>query len=72
MERGGDKIIVKLNVGDGHFVYFTVHDEDDSGSIIDLAIATGGGMFRKPGGKLKWRPALLQLERPVDADRTRR
>ena len=32
----GDKIIVKLNGADGHFVYFSVRDERDNGTIIDF------------------------------------
>jgi hypothetical protein len=32
---GSDKIIVKRD-DDGHYVYFSVHREDDSGSIIDF------------------------------------
>ena len=31
----GDKIIVKRD-HDGHFVYFSVRDENDNGSIIDF------------------------------------
>lgn len=38
MKRGGDKIVIKLNAGDRHFVYFTVHDEEDNGSIIDFVM----------------------------------
>lgn len=30
-----DKIIIKLNA-DGHFLYFSVRDDDDNGSIIDF------------------------------------
>jgi hypothetical protein len=32
---GADKIIIKRD-DDGHYVYFSVHREDDSGSIIDF------------------------------------
>src|ERR1700722_16602285 len=31
----GDKIIIKRDA-DGHFVFFPVHRDDDSGSIIDI------------------------------------
>jgi hypothetical protein len=36
MKRGADKIIVKRDAGDEHYVYFTVHDDRDNGSIIDF------------------------------------
>lgn len=35
MRRGGDKIIIKRN-GNGHYVYFSVRDDLDNGSIIDF------------------------------------
>jgi hypothetical protein len=35
MRKGGDKVIVKRD-GDGHYVYFSVRDERDNGSIIDF------------------------------------
>lgn len=35
MRKGGDKIIIKLD-SDGHFVYFSVRDDRDNGSIIDF------------------------------------
>jgi hypothetical protein len=35
MRRGPDKIVVKRN-GNGHYVFFSVRDDDDSGSIIDF------------------------------------
>ena len=38
MRRDADKIIIKRNAGDGHFVYFTVHDEKNNGSIIDFVM----------------------------------
>jgi hypothetical protein len=50
MRRGADKIIVKLNAGDRHYVYFTVHDERDNGSIIDFVMrrkAMNLGLVRK-------------------------
>lgn len=36
MKRGTEKIIVKRNAGDDHYLYFTVHDDRDNGSIIDF------------------------------------
>jgi hypothetical protein len=35
MRKGGDKVIVKRD-GDGHYVYFSVRDKRDNGSIIDF------------------------------------
>jgi hypothetical protein len=35
MRNGGDKVVIKLD-GDGHYVYFSVRDERDNGSIIDF------------------------------------
>jgi hypothetical protein len=36
MRRGGDKIVIKLNEATGHYVYFTIGNDSDSGSIIDF------------------------------------
>jgi hypothetical protein len=33
--RGGDKIIIKRNAN-GHFIYFSVRDDNDNGTIIDF------------------------------------
>ncbi len=38
MRRDADKIIIRCNASDGHFVYFTVHDDADNGSIIDFVM----------------------------------
>jgi hypothetical protein len=35
MRNGGDKIIIKLN-GDGHYLFFSVRDDRDNGTIIDF------------------------------------
>src|ERR1035438_1825691 len=35
MRNGGDKVVIKLD-GDGHYVYFSVRDDRDNGSIIDF------------------------------------
>lgn len=32
----GDKIIIKRNAGNGHYVYFSVRDDRDNGTIIDF------------------------------------
>ena len=42
MRCGGDKIVVKRN-SNGHFVYFSVRDDADNGSIIDFLQRRGGG-----------------------------
>jgi hypothetical protein len=35
MRRGGDKIVIKRDA-DGHYVYFSVRDDRDNGTIIDF------------------------------------
>jgi len=35
LRRGGDKIVVKRN-GNGHYVFFSVRDDNDHGTIIDF------------------------------------
>ena len=35
MRKGGDKVVIKLD-GDGHYVYFSVRDDQDNGTIIDF------------------------------------
>src|SRR6266571_2575072 len=35
LRRGGDKIVVKRN-GNGHYVFFSVRDDRDNGTVIDL------------------------------------
>ena len=42
IRNGGDKIVIKLGP-DGHYVYFSVRDDRDHGSIIDFAKHRGGG-----------------------------
>jgi hypothetical protein len=32
----GDKIVIKINASDGHYVYFSVRDEKDNGTILDF------------------------------------
>jgi len=36
MRHAGDKIVIKRN-GNGHFVYFSVRDDADNGTILDFA-----------------------------------
>lgn len=40
---GGDKIVIAVDRRDSHFVYFSVGDPSDSGSIIDFAQKRGVG-----------------------------
>jgi hypothetical protein len=35
LRRGADKIVVKRN-GNGHYVFFSVREDDDHGTIIDF------------------------------------
>jgi hypothetical protein len=35
LRRGGDKVVVKRN-GNGHYVFFSVRDDGDHGTIIDF------------------------------------
>src|SRR6266545_2904694 len=35
LRRGADKIVVKRN-GNGHYVFFSVRDDDDHGTLIDF------------------------------------
>jgi hypothetical protein len=35
LRRGGDKIVVKRN-GNGHYVFFSVKEDDDHGTVIDF------------------------------------
>jgi len=35
LRRGADKIVVKRN-GNGHYVFFSVRDDRDNGTVIDL------------------------------------
>jgi hypothetical protein len=35
LRRGADKIVVKRN-GNGHYVFFSVRDDDDNGTLIDF------------------------------------
>jgi Protein of unknown function (DUF3991)/Toprim-like len=62
MKRGGDKVVIKLNADDRHFVYFTVHDEQDNGSIIDFVMRRKGisnfGEVRKELRPWIGRPSL--------------
>lgn len=36
MRQGGDKVIIARNGASGHWIYFSVRDERDSGTVIDF------------------------------------
>ena len=55
--EGGDKIIIKRG-HDGHYVYFSVRDEGDNGSIIDFLQKRTALLFG-PGP-----PNLAPVDRP--------
>ena len=61
----GDKIIIKLDGRDGHFVYFSVRDDGDNGTIIDFVarrMQLTLGAIRK-----ELRPWLQPSSRPLPA-----
>ncbi len=73
----GDKIVIKRD-RDGHFVYFSVRDDDDHGTIIDFAkrrIRGSLGHVRKELrswlGRSAEPPLSLEPLQPVSKDRTR-
>lgn len=39
----GDKVVIARDASDGHFVYFSVRDDSNNGSIIDFVQRRGGG-----------------------------
>ena len=62
MRKDGDKVVIKRD-GDGHYVYFSVRDDRDHGSIIDFI------QFRKRSSlgevRKELRTWLGRPERPV-------
>ena len=65
--RNGDKVIVKRD-HDGHYVYFSVRDEGDNGSIIDFAMRRKGlnlGQVRKELRPWIGRPAAALPDFPA-------
>ncbi len=71
----GDKIIVKID-HDRHYVYFSVRDDSDNGSIIDFVQKRGGGslgavrqMLRPWIGKRTSAPSLFPELIPTTKDR---
>lgn len=45
----GDKIVIKRDAGSGHYVYFSVRDDKDNGTIIDFVERRAGLNLRKRG-----------------------
>lgn len=35
-DDAGDKVVIRVNPRDGHYEYFSVHDDQDCGSIVDF------------------------------------
>ena len=38
MRRGEDKISIRKDLSDGHYVYYSFRDETDNGSILDFVM----------------------------------
>src|SRR4051812_14533943 len=65
--RGGDKIIIKRN-GNGHYVFFSVRDAGDNGTIIDFIQKrerVNLGMIRKELRPWIGRPTLSPAPLPT-------
>lgn len=62
---GGDKVVIAVDRRDRHFVYFSVTDPSDSGSIIDFAQKRGVGSLGKVRKAL--RPYIGQNPEPPRA-----
>jgi Protein of unknown function (DUF3991)/Toprim-like len=76
LRRGGDKIVVKRN-GNGHYVFFSVRDDSDQGTIIDFLQRRGNrslGAVRQILRPWIGRPVISsefpQLQ-PTNSDRMR-
>jgi Toprim-like/Protein of unknown function (DUF3991) len=76
LRRGSDKIVVKRR-GNGHYVYFSVRDEGDNGTLIDfvqrrqsLSLGAVRQILRPWIGRPATQPQFPVLE-PSSPDRTR-
>jgi hypothetical protein len=76
LRNGGDKIVVKRH-GNGHFVFFSVRDDSDHGTIIDflqrrknLSLGAVRQILRPWIGRPAMPPQLAKLE-PTSPDRMR-
>ena len=61
----GDKVIVALD-HDGHWIYFSVRDDKDNGSIIDFIQRRGGGSLGDVRKELRAFGSRLRERRPFD------
>jgi hypothetical protein len=64
MRKGGDKIVIKRDA-DGHYVYFSVRDDRDHGTIIDFIQVRKGFSLGEVRKELRW--WLGRAESPVPA-----
>jgi len=76
LRRGGDKIVVKRH-GNGHYVFFSVREDEDHGTIIDfvqrrenLSLGAVRKLLRPWIGRPAARPQFPALE-PTSPDRMR-
>src|SRR5438128_2156364 len=76
LRRGGDKIVIKRN-GNGHYVFFSVRDDRDHGTVIDflqrrenLSLGAVRRILRPWIGRLVMPPQFPKLE-PTSPDRMR-
>ena len=76
LRRGADKIVVKRN-GNGHYVFFSVRQDDDHGTVIDfvqrrqnLSLGAVRKVLRPWIGRPAIQPHFPALE-PTSADRMR-
>lgn len=74
LRSGGDKIVVKRN-GNGHYVFFSLRDDDDHGTVIDflqrrrhLSLGAVRQALRPWIGRAATAPQLAPLE-PASANR---
>jgi len=76
LRRGADKIVVKRN-GNGHYVFFSVRDDRDNGTLIDflqrrqnLSLGAVRQILRPWIGRSATPPRFPELE-PTNSDRMR-
>jgi hypothetical protein len=76
LRRGADKIVVKRN-GNGHYVFFSVRDDHDHGTVIDflqrrqnLSLGAVRQILRPWIGRAATSPQFAKLE-PASPDRMR-
>src|ERR1022692_786111 len=76
LRRGADKIVVKRN-GNGHYVFFSVRDDRDNGTLIDflqrrqnLSLGAVRQVLRPWIGRSATAPWFPELE-PTSPDRMR-